>query len=299
MKRKILCIDDIETNLFTIKSVIENAADDKYEVLTASSAADGLSILLKQKIDIILLDVMMPDINGYEAAKMIKGNKRTKYIPIIFVTANKDDETIESCYSSGGSDYVNKPFNHIELLARIAFHLSLRDKELVIQERESELMHEANYDSLTQIYNRNIFHRLIKEKIERVEESRKPFVLIMLDIDHFKKINDTYGHLVGDNILKSMTQLIKSHIRESDVFARWGGEEFVLSFNVPILKGVEIAQNLRKHIDEYVYESVGNITCSFGVTEFRLNDDIDSMLKRADEALYEAKNGGRNRVCQA
>ena len=299
MKKTILCIDDIESNLFTLRSVIENLAGDLYDVLTVSSAADGLSVLLKNRVDLILLDVMMPDIDGFEAAKMVKGNKKTKDIPIIFVTANKDDKTIENCYAYGGCDYVNKPFNHVELLARIAFHLSLRDKEIELKEREEELKHEANFDSLTQIYNRNMFHRLMNRKIIDAQNDKKSFIFIIFDIDYFKKVNDTYGHLIGDDVLISITKLITSHIRARDIFARWGGEEFVLSFDVDIEKGIEIANSLRKHIDEYDFDVVGNITCSFGVTEFQKDDTIDTIIKRADRALYNAKDSGRNRVCQA
>ena len=299
MKKTLLCIDDIKTNLFTIRSVIEDLADDLYDVVLANSALEGLSILLKQDIDLILLDVMMPEIDGFEAAKMITSNKKTKNIPIIFVTANKDDETIENCYKSGGCDYVNKPFNHVELLARISFHLKLKEKERTLKAQEDELRYEANYDSLTQIFNRNMFHHLITQKIDDAKEHEKTFTFIICDIDFFKKINDDYGHLVGDEILKLITQLIKSHIRDSDIFARWGGEEFVLALDVDVQKGVEIANNLRTYIESGAFDIVKSVTCSFGVTEFKSDDSIDSMIKRADDALYEAKGNGRNRVCQA
>ena len=299
MKKTILYIDDIKTNLFTLESVIENLANELYDVITAGSAMDGLEVLLKQDIDLILLDIMMPEMDGFEAAKMIKSNKKTKNIPIIFLTAKKDDETIESCYRFGGNDYVSKPFNQVELLARISFHLRLSDKEAEVKIREKELEYEASYDSLTKIYNRKMFHRLMNEKIVESRVEKKSFVFIMLDIDYFKKVNDTYGHLVGDEILKFVPEIIKSHIRDSDIFARWGGEEFVLSFDVDIEKGFEIADSLRKHIELTEFDVVKNITCSFGITQFKMDDTLDSMIKRADEALYKAKNDGRNRVCQA
>ena len=297
MKKKILCIDDIKSNLFTLSSVIESFKGETYDVITSLSASEGLTILLKKRVDLILLDVMMPEINGFEAAKMIKSNKKTKDIPIIFVTANKDDVTIEECYKSGGNDYINKPFSHVELLSRISFHLKLREKEQELKDREEELQHEANFDSLTQVYNRNIFHRLMSRKILDSVNDNKSFIFIMVDIDFFKKINDNYGHLVGDHILISMAKLIKSHIRENDLFARWGGEEFVLSFDVDMQKGIEIANNLRTYIDAYAFDVVGNVTCSFGITEFESSDSVDSIIKRADTALYNAKKSGRNRVC--
>ena len=420
MKKVILCIDDTQANLYTLESVVNDMAGDLYDVLTAESAMDGLELLLKNKIDLILLDVMMPEIDGYSAAKMIRSNKRTKNIPIIFLTAKQDDETIEKCYVIGGDDYVTKPFNHIELLSRIAFHIKLKNNGRLLQEEkeyaqsildlqdsmvlvsdgtraisvnsalldfynldtfeEFETTHkcvcntflkedsyfnlnlleekskwieevvklsriqnvlvkiksdnidhiftvkaknfkknyivtltditqvtlqsikyeqEANFDALTKVYNRNMFHNLMDRKISLAKRESKSFVFIILDIDYFKKVNDVYGHLVGDDILVSMAMLIKSHIRDSDIFARWGGEEFVLSFDVGTSKGMEIADTLRRHIQEMKFEAVEHITCSFGLTTFKADDTLESLTQRADKALYEAKNSGRNKVCQA
>jgi diguanylate cyclase (GGDEF)-like protein len=121
---------------------------------------------------------------------------------------------------------------------------------------------------------------------------------MILDIDFFKKVNDTYGHLVGDEILKSVSALITKHIRAEDTFARWGGEEFVLVLNVGLEKGFEIAENLRKYIEVETFNEVEGLTCSFGVTEYKEKDTLNSLIKRADKALYEAKESGRNKVCQ-
>lgn len=419
MKKRILCVDDIQTNLFIVQSVIEDIADDLYEVVLASSANEGLSILLKQHIDLVLMDIMMPDIDGLEATQMIKSNPKTRNIPVVFVTAKNDDETIEKCYKVGGDDYVSKPFNHVELLSRISFHIASREKDkLLLQEKEYvqsildlqenlifvstkdeiitankaflnfynqkniktftnkftcssttfvqeedyfslnkvpqnsvwidevielsqykdvlvkiiqdneeyifnvkatksidqyivtytditqisqqalEYKHEASFDSLTQIYNRNMFHRLMDRKILLSKQEKKQFVFIFFDIDHFKNVNDTYGHLVGDDILINLVNLVKKHIRDKDIFARWGGEEFVLSFDVSIKKGLEIAENLREQIESYEFDEAGSITCSFGITQFLSDDNLDSLIKRADEALYEAKDSGRNKICQ-
>lgn len=419
-KKTILCIDDIKTNLFTIRSVIEDLADDVYDVLIALSADEGLKILSQVKIDIILLDVMMPEIDGFECAEMIKSNKKTKDIPIIFVTANKDDDTIEQCYKVGGDDYINKPFNHTELLSRIRFHLKSREQDDLLQKEKEyvqsildlqenlilvtdgkkqinannafleffrvdsieefqkrqtcicdffleesgyfhlglvatgsvwvedlimrskiedvlvkitlegsdyifnvkatvfsdqyivtltditqisqltlEYKHEASFDVLTKVYNRNMFNRLVDIKINEAQEKGVGLVFIILDIDFFKKVNDNYGHLVGDDVLKKLSNIIKSKIREHDLFARWGGEEFVLVLNTSIEQALTIANNLRSFIEKSDFEVAGKITCSFGMTQFKKNDTLDMMILRADSALYEAKARGRNRVCQA
>jgi len=298
MRKKILAIDDIDANLFTLKSVIESLEPQKYEVVTALSAGEGLAILLKEQIDLILLDVMMPEIDGFETAKMIKSRKKTKDIPIIFVTANRDDAVIERCYQVGGSDYINKPFNQVELLARIALHIKLHEKEMVVRLHEEELEHEVNFDALTQIYNRRMFTNYFEQKISYAKEHKETFVFAICDIDFFKKINDTYGHLVGDIVLKELAQLMKSRIRKGDIVARWGGEEFVLVLDVGAEMGKKIIENLRKHIATTLFSEVGSVSCSFGMTELREDDSVDTIIQRADDALYEAKENGRNRVCQ-
>ncbi len=419
MKKNILCIDDIESNLFTLRSVLEDAREYNYNVFTALGAHEGFDILIKERIDLILLDVMMPEVDGYATAKMIMSNKRTREIPIIFVTAKTDDATIEACYKVGGRDYITKPLNAIELLTRISFHIRLRDKEKVlskekeyvqgvfdiqdnliivtdghqainvnksvlnffnikslfefqqqhscvvnlfekdngyfhlglvddptswieevieklktddilvklknqdneayifalkaveffdmfiisltdvssISKQSKEFEHEANYDSLTKIYNRNMFVRLIDKKMVEARVLKSRFTFSILDIDKFKVVNDTHGHLVGDDVLKTLALLIKTAVRENDIFARWGGEEFILVLNVEVKKGTEIIENLRKLIQEHKFDVVGELTCSFGVTEFRADDTLQSITHRADEALYEAKDTGRNKVC--
>ena len=418
MKKRILCIDDIQTNLFIVQSVIEDMVDDIYEVVLATSANEGLSILLKERIDLVLMDVMMPEIDGIEATKMIKSNPKTRHIPVVFVTAKNDDETIDKCYKVGGDDYVNKPFNHVELLSRVSFHLASKEKDRLLLEEKKytqsildlqenlilvtsglenvtankalfkffgvkniralqkkyecicetfveekdyfslsdpsikpswidevidlsdhkdvlvkilkddeefifnlkaakfleqyiltftditqisqqalEYKYEASYDSLTQIYNRNMFHRLMDRKIILSKKANTSFAFIIFDIDHFKSVNDTHGHLVGDDILINLSKLVKSLTRDNDVFARWGGEEFVLSFDIGMNKAIKIADNLRSSIENYKFQNVEKITCSFGVTEFKSDDNLDSLIKRADEALYEAKASGRNKVC--
>jgi diguanylate cyclase (GGDEF)-like protein len=175
--------------------------------------------------------------------------------------------------------------------------LSLTDITQISQQSQ-QYKHEANYDELTQIYNRNMLHRVMNKKISDQQEEKYSFVFMIMDIDFFKKVNDTYGHLVGDEVLKSLTALIKKHIRTEDTFARWGGEEFILVLNAEMNKGLEIAENLRNFIEVEHFDTVKNITCSFGITEYREKDTLDTLIHRADDALYEAKATGRNRVCQ-
>ncbi|WP_373002549.1 diguanylate cyclase domain-containing protein [Sulfurimonas sp.] len=419
--KRILCVDDIETNLFTLEALFETHQSDKYVVITAMSGKEALEILLSQKIDMILLDVMMPELDGYETAKLILSNKKTKEIPIIFITAKKDQDTISRCYDVGGVDYLSKPYNEQELFVRIKFHLDMvenkrvlevekkftqdildmqdnlvvisdgkkvvkinravtklfclksiddfiaqhtcichtfvhedgyfhlglvnddelwidvlleqlksKDVLVLINDMENSQLnsfdikakvfgkdflvtltditsfdaeskyneHEASYDSLTNIYNRTKLNDLFYQHIEKAKASNDTFAFIMLDIDYFKSVNDNHGHLVGDAVLIQMTNLIKKHIRDSDIFARWGGEEFVLLLpHVDLKKAEEIANYLRAKIEADKFPEIGSITCSFGVTCYKDVDSIDSIIKRADTALYGAKDAGRNTVC--
>lgn len=422
MVKNILCIDDVDSNLFILESVFaayQTGSYDAYNVFTALSAQDGLEILQHDKIDIVLLDIMMPEVDGFAMAKIIRANRKLKNIPIIFVTAKTDDETIQKCFEMG-NDYINKPFNSTELLTRVDFHLKYHDKEQLLEEQKEyaqsivdlqdnliavvdgtktvavnkevltffgvksleefqkrymnakdvfiqqngyfhlgavpdgkywvdevierlhngeevvvgmrdkngsvrdftvkakktfgnyilsltditaisrqkqKYEHDANHDGLTKIYNRNAFNHFVTEKLEQMKKAQEPVSIALFDIDHFKKVNDTYGHIVGDEVLKRIASIVGKNIREKDIFARWGGEEFILLFDTDKKHAVKIVENLRKLIEQEHFDVVGGITCSFGVTDLRKLDTIESVTERVDEALYEAKESGRNRVC--
>ncbi len=157
--------------------------------------------------------------------------------------------------------------------------------------------YKAFTDELTGLYNRAFFNEVIKREINLFQREGAEFCLIMLDIDFFKKVNDTYGHQMGDEILKKLSMIVKKHIRESDIFARWGGEEFVIILPKTSKKDAEkVAQSLREVIKNHTFQNNLKITCSFGLSSFRKNDTRDLIIKRADEALYRAKKNGRNRV---
>jgi two-component system cell cycle response regulator len=414
--KTILCVDDIDANLFTLEAIIKEQ-NEHYKVITATSGQEALRVLLSTKIDLILLDVMMPEMDGFETARLILKNKKTKKIPILFVTAKKDDETITKCYDTGGVDYLSKPYNTVELFKRMTFHLELiedrkklenernfvqnildaqenilvvmdkksivkvnkgfldffniANKEMFIErygslastflakdgcfipegsskdnlvdsletalkkaqqivaiedpksqsidffsidvnafndyyllsltnitelnEASNAFKYSAFHDSLTGVYNRQRLNIFLSAKIR----SQETFAFVMLDIDHFKSINDTYGHLVGDEILKELATLVQKSVRKNDIFARWGGEEFVILLDGvrTIEQAEKIADYIRNCILNTSFKDVEKLTCSFGVTLYKKDDSVDSLTKRVDTALYEAKEGGRNRVC--
>ncbi len=194
-----------------------------------------------------------------------------------------------------------------ELLARVyskwADIIKTQDNQLnkvneVLKARANKFEEKSFHDTLTGAYNRAKFEEELLIEIEKTTRyETESFVLIFLDIDHFKKINDNHGHLIGDEVLKELALRVKKHLRKSDLFARWGGEEFVLILPLITLENSTIAaQNIRKHICETDFQHVGQVTCSFGLAKFRLGDTIHSIIHRADIAMYEAKNTGRNKV---
>ncbi len=160
----------------------------------------------------------------------------------------------------------------------------------------NRLKNRANYDSLTSIYNRGSFEHYLDIEIDKAKKGGNVFSLIMFDIDHFKEINDTHGHDVGDEILKDLTMLISSHIRENDLFARWGGEEFMIISKTGLDKSEILAEKLRKIIEQHQFTKVENLTCSFGVAQYHDEDTKETIVKRADNMLYSAKENGRNSV---
>lgn len=165
------------------------------------------------------------------------------------------------------------------------------------KQMEKKLEHLAVTDALTNAYNRTKFDDVIKSEIGRVKRYSHPLSLIMFDIDHFKRINDTHGHIYGDYVLKTLTNIVKENMRETDYLIRWGGEEFIiLSPNTDLNNAKVLSERIRKAVEEYSFEKNQKVTVSFGVTQFRQYDIEDTFVKRADDALYKAKEAGRNRV---
>lgn len=162
---------------------------------------------------------------------------------------------------------------------------------------EDALKIAATIDKLTDIYNRRKFEEILKQEIERTKRYKSPLSLLMFDIDHFKKINDTYGHQVGDYVLKTIADIVRNNIRTTDSFGRWGGEEFMILLPETTLKNAgELAEKIRNIIENYIFKDVKLVTISCGVTQFIQDDTFDSFIKRVDDALYNAKKQGRNRI---
>ncbi|SFP03159.1 diguanylate cyclase [Hydrogenimonas thermophila] len=290
--KTILIVDDTIANLDILVDLL-----GQYDVIDAVNGEDALEIANEESIDLILLDIMMPEMDGYEVCKRLKSNEKTKDIPVIFITAKTDEDSIEKAYDIGGADYVTKPFRPKELLSRVK-------KELKLQELMKELKLLASTDPMTKLYNRRYFTNVSQHILEIAKRENQSLSLVMLDIDKFKNINDTYGHQIGDEVIISLANELTQNQRKSDIVSRYGGEEFVVLLpNTSLEEAIGVAEKLREKIDLKTinldnYEKL-KFTISLGVSEVKVFNEknIEKALKRADDALYTAKESGRNRVC--
>lgn len=294
MKRKtILVVDDTITNLDILVDLLS-----EYDVIDTVSGKEALHIVEEENVDLVLLDIMMPEMDGYEVCQKLKANTKTKDIPVVFITARTDEESIEKAYSIGGNDYVIKPFRPKELLARI-------NRELQLKSYQEELKLLASIDPMTKLYNRRYFNEMAKNILQIDKRHEDELSLVMLDIDKFKKVNDAYGHAVGDEVIISVADTLRKHQRKSDVICRYGGEEFVILLPLTSLNdAVFVAEKMRKYIKSNIV-SIGNVeslkvTVSMGVSQVDVKNElnIEAALSRADQALYDAKHSGRDRVCK-
>jgi diguanylate cyclase (GGDEF)-like protein len=295
---KILVVDDIKDNITLLSFDLE---DDGHEIITAHNGEECLAMACKERPDLILLDIMMPVMGGKEALTHLKADEDLKDIPVIMVSANDGDEEIISALDIGAHDYVAKPFVYPILAARIRSALRLKRSQEDLQEANEALEKLASYDSLTNAYNRRQFFNLAEAEFSKSKRSQQPLSLIMLDVDKFKAVNDNYGHSGGDQALIDLTNLCKDICRSSDIFSRFGGEEFVICCPNSDIQGAHgLAERLRVATEQNITLADGNeikFTISLGVTCVQAEDEsLELALNRADLLLYEAKNSGRNQV---
>ncbi len=292
-KPTILIIDDKKINL----DIVVGLLGTTYNVTVALNATKAFQIVEKKAIDLILLDILMPDIDGFGICNLLKSKVDTKDIPIIFITAKTDEDSIEKAYEIGGIDYVTKPFKPKELLAKIK-------RELKLQTLQKELTLLASTDPMTKLYNRRYFSKISEHIFDLAQRNNQKTSVIMIDIDKFKNINDTYGHKVGDNVIINLANKLISNQRKSDVICRFGGEEFVILLpNTPLQGAKNVALKIKNDVENSKVTTDTNqtvkYTISLGLSQINIEDTrgIESALTRADNALYEAKISGRNRVC--
>jgi two-component system, cell cycle response regulator len=296
----ILIVDDIEDNLEILRDIL---TFNGYEVQTACSGEEALKRVQEASPDLILLDILMPGIDGFEVCTHLKASEDTKDIPVIFVSSMTDLDSKVRGFKVGAVDYINKPFQNAEIVVRVNTHITLLRLRQRLEEQNVELRHLANTDYLTKLYNRRRFFHAAEQAFAHALRSGEPISITLIDLDYFKRVNDIHGHLVGDRVLIHVAQLIRSYCRISDVAARYGGEEFVILHPaISSQNAYQVAERIRAQVEAtpFLRESDEiNITLSAGIVDSIACKDcprIDDVLAKADIALYRAKDAGRNQV---
>jgi len=295
-RQKILIVDDNKQNIEMLMAIFKQ----QYKIAAAVNGERALKIAQSDAPpDIILLDILMPGMDGYEICRRLKADTATQGIPIIFVTAVSEVMDEAQGFELGAVDYITKPFHPPIINARVSMHLKLKRKQELLEQY-------AFIDSLTEIPNRRRFDEVIRKEWRRAGRSGKPMALVMIDIDYFKQYNDTYGHGQGDRCLRQVARAIASMMqRAGDFAARYGGEEFAVVLPYTSLaEAMDFAHRISRHINSlniaHSQSSVADhITISIGVASADPQQSLDSaqIVEAADSAMYQAKKTGRNRIC--
>ncbi|RFC37699.1 MAG: response regulator receiver modulated diguanylate cyclase [Candidatus Nitrotoga sp. SPKER] len=290
----ILLVDDVPANLSLLSSILR----EDYRIQLATSGAKALELVATSLPDLILLDVMMPEMDGYEVCKRLKANPDTCDIPVLFVTARNQTEDEELGLTLGAMDYIHKPISPPIIKARVRNHIALK--------LQTDALKRLSFiDGLTQVANRRRFDDMLSNELRRAARQKHELSLLMLDVDYFKLFNDHYGHGLGDQCLTRVAQAMQAEInRPMDLIARYGGEEFVVLLPETDLEDArKMAESLRKTVAAMQIShahslAASHITISIGVacnTQSETNSAAE-LLKLADQALYLAKQSGRNQV---
>lgn len=304
-KAKILLVEDSKGQAEATKSFLEKKG---YEVTWAEDGLTAFKIAKSQKVDIILLDRVLPDIDGNEICRWLKLNQDTKGIPIIMLTVKDSVSDKVNGLEAGADDYLPKPYDEVELNARIysclrtkALQDELRQKNKQLEEMLTRVETLAITDPLTGLFNRRRFESILSLEFKKATRYQAPLSCMMIDIDHFKEVNDAYGHRTGDMILKEIAGIIHKNIREVDTAARWGGEEFaVLIPNTTKENAVQPANRILKTVSKHSFPDIGgrHVTVSIGIADIMdpAITNEEKLVHAADLAMYAAKRKGRNKI---
>ena len=297
---RILVVDDNQDNIEIIATRLRFRG---YEILEASDGAQALELVRESAPDLILLDVMLPDIDGYEISRRIKGADDLPFIPIILVTARDSTQDKVAGLDAGADDYLTKPINFPELEARVRSMLRIKRLQDELEEKNRELERLSVSDGLTGLFNHRHIHGLLYEEYERVERTKDCMSVAMFDLDRFKSVNDTYGHQAGDRVLIELADVLRETARDIDRLARYGGEEFMALLPETCIDDAAVfVERVRREVARRPFD-IGRaeplrMTLSAGVATYphEMIDGVETLVRLADEALYAAKAAGRDRI---
>lgn len=289
---KVLVVDDNRLNTMLLEQILE---DEDYEVDMLGSGERVVELSKESKPDAILLDIMMPGIDGFEVCRLLKEEPETKDIPVIMVTAKTEGEDLNKAFELGAFDYIKKPIDEVEVIARLKSALRYRNQQKDLEEM-------AMKDGLTGLYNHKLIIELFNKECDKASRREESMAFVMLDIDFFKNVNDTFGHSSGDDVLKGLSEILLESVREGDIVGIYGGEEFCIVIpNTTENEVYKICERIRKTVEKHIFktdEADIEITISIGACIKHPDNTLDckEVITTADKALYIAKNTGRNKT---
>ncbi len=288
---KILVVDDNKENRFFMKNVLK---DYHHDILLATNGMEALVMVAQFMPDVVILDVMVPEMDGYDTCRFITHNPDTRHIPVIILSGLDRADDLVKAFDAGAMDFIRKPPDAVELIARVQSAIKIKQyqdnlKEMIIK------------DGMTGLYTHSYFYSVLEREFYSVKRYKGEFGFSLIDIDDFKKVNDTYGHIAGDKILIAVGNILVKGMRNTDIVSRYGGEEFgMITPHTDLNATLEAAERLRIDIERTsIVEQNHNIsvTVSVGVTMVNISDnDCNDIIRRADDALYEAKKTGKNKT---
>lgn len=297
---RILVVDDNTDNAEIISTRLRHRG---YSITEVANGRDALEHILEEAPDLVLLDVMLPDIDGYEVTRRVKGDPSLPFTPIILVTARDSTEDKVTGFEAGADDYLTKPINFSELEARVRSMLRIKRLQDELEEKNRELQRLSVSDGLTGLYNHRHIHGLLRDEFERSGRTEAPLTVAMFDLDFFKLVNDTHGHPAGDRVLVQLAGILRVSARDVDRLGRYGGEEFIAILPATDTDGGSVfVERVRKAVEEHAFdigeEQPVRMTVSAGLATYPHDRimDVETLVAEADRALYAAKAAGRNRT---
>ena len=295
----VLIADDSEVVRAVVRAGLEH---EGYRVIEEVDGRAALEHCRHDPPDTVLLDIEMPELDGYQVLSALKGDDELKDIPVVFLTGRSDVADVVAGLRAGAHDYLRKPFENIELLARVGSAVHVKRLQDQLRQRNADLDRMSRTDALTGLHNRRHLDEELLRQRSIASRHRDPLSVMILDIDHFKRINDSYGHPVGDRVLRAFADLLRAELRVADVAGRWGGEEFLIIMPRTDIDGAfEVGERLRRATAAKAVP-VGDLSVSVTVSggcAVSMGQPTDALLRLADACLYQAKASGRDKIVRA